>query len=434
MKNTTVYQESRNNFTDADQAIDGRQIMTAVIGPYDPTTEPGAIQPRRQGEVFFQIRETAEDHQLHAWVAVAQTAGSAVWEPLGGSGSATNVALLDRANNFTNQDQTIDGDRIVAFYNGGSNTPEQTGARPDYDGQFYISFITKEDGTKDVAVWIGNGNTWVPIAVDVSRMANLDVSNNFRNPVQTLGASAHGRKMVGCRVLHNDTPIANANIKATVIGEEVFCVNDGVIPTQYTLYKAIQVNEGQSNTGEWKLFWSSNTAPVDTSRIAYKDEENIFCKGQRIGDDNHSAPVTTAHGGSATPYDRIAPITVGEMYIETYDVASIGYQRKFWVARTAGDARSWQCIYDEAGYTKILSDIVDLRTDLTAESKDIDDLTKTLTSLDTEYRKTVAAVDVVEFDVEELEKWKVLADGAMNSLETRVTALEAKLVRLVSKL
>ena len=204
MSNTVVYQESSNDFTNASQTIDGRQIVSVVYSPNDPT-----LAPRRLGEVWIKIAEGAEDRKARMWIAVAQHSADAIWEELTSpAGGITDeaVAYLDHANNFTDNYQTIDGKRIMAFVNGGEYNPGESGIRPEYDGQVYMAF--KDLGEplgKDVALWIANGNTWVPFvgggsggSVDEENLAKLDQTNMFAMP-QKVGDAGTSVILTGAR-------------------------------------------------------------------------------------------------------------------------------------------------------------------------------------------------------------------------------------------
>lgn len=368
------------------------------------------------GEEVLHFDTSVTPTKLSLWKAFQVTdQGAANWKMIwssDGNIDTSNFAKLDASNNFEELVQTIgdsaDERNLVGF------RVKQGGTAPGQDAAWLAKVIGEEtvfidDSVNPVqtsiwkAVSIANpqSENWVEIwnsaggKFDDKNYAKLDASNNFKNPVQTLGPAGQDRKITGCRVKTDVAPSADPNWKATVVGEETLFANTSATPAQYSLWKAIKVNPTSSNVGEWQMVWSSNAGPLDPSRVAFKDAENIFIQGQRIGNDSHSAIITTFSEGSQHPYDRQYPVTKGEMYMETtgHVGEGSGYQRKFYIARTEGDERSWQCIYDEAQYTQILADVSANRTAVNTNANKIEGHNTKIVALEDKVSKHGIQID-----------------------------------------
>ncbi|MGL5084678.1 MAG: hypothetical protein ACRC68_03000, partial [Clostridium sp.] len=149
-----------NNFTNGEQQIQGSNIMNIRKGSVPP--DPAVIVPLREGEIYIQIAEGTSDRKARMWVS--NNAGGWKWELLTHIYQLPNtVVQIGQDNDFQTTGQTISGKQIMSFIDGGDKNPLDAGARPDYDGQFYIASKTNSAGYKDAAIWVANGNSWLPI-------------------------------------------------------------------------------------------------------------------------------------------------------------------------------------------------------------------------------------------------------------------------------
>jgi len=344
---TVVYQETANNFTHGDQAINGRDVMSAVFGPNEPSQPPTRAGDVRDTPTMF------------------------TWEHVNYS-DLEHIVTTDKKNVFTELDQKLGDHRIMSFIKV-EGTPASYGKAPDFDGQLLVGFkSTGEPEKEDVAIWVGKGNTWLPILIDYTHFAKLNEANNFENIQQTIGAAAHNRQILGIRTKTDSAPIADANFQSVFVGEECIYFNNSVNPPQVSLWKSIATTG--STSSQWKEVWSSTTVPIDSTRVAFKDEENLFVENQKIGNDNHHCTINASSVGAAEPYDRIMPVTDGQLYVYKYqknteDGSALGNFIKVYMAKAKGDMRSWKLIFDEFDSHERLTRIAAVEEDLTEVAK-----------------------------------------------------------------
>lgn len=195
-----VKADKANNFTNPDQKIQGSAIANVRKGPNAP--DPAVIVPSREGEFYIQIAEGTADRKARIWVA--NNAGGWKWEQLTHIYELPNtVAQTSKINDFQATEQTIAGKQIMSFVDGGSQTPEQSGIPADYDGQFYIAVHEFVAGTKEVAIWVAEGNQWLPLSKDISlgTIVRTDKSNRFAVAEQILGeGGGNARWLAGNRI------------------------------------------------------------------------------------------------------------------------------------------------------------------------------------------------------------------------------------------
>ena len=178
---TVVYQEVANNFTSGSQSINGRDIMSAVFGPGDPS-----IAPTRAGEVFFQLIEGSGGPNANMWVSVRDTLSKLTWERVNYADLPEHVAITDKKNVFTELDQKLGDHNIMSFVKV-EGTPETYGKAPDFDGQLLMGFKNTGTPGQDAAdIWVGKGTKWLPLHFDYSDFANLNNPNNFKDLNQTI--------------------------------------------------------------------------------------------------------------------------------------------------------------------------------------------------------------------------------------------------------
>ncbi|MGL5567329.1 MAG: hypothetical protein ACRDC4_16520, partial [Plesiomonas sp.] len=225
--------DKANNFTNPSQAIMNDQITTIKKGAVPP--DPSVIVPSREGEFYVQLAEGTTDRKARLWVS--NNAGGWKWEPLTHVFEIPNtVVQTSKSNNFESTGQTIAGNQILSFVNGGNQTPEQSKIPADYDGQLYIAVHTRVGGTKDVGVWVAEGNQWLPINqdMDLATIVRTNKSNVFSNPEQILGeGGGNARWLIGARIKHSGaSPIADGNWRVQNVGEITVYENNTAVPRE----------------------------------------------------------------------------------------------------------------------------------------------------------------------------------------------------------
>lgn len=346
-----VYKNKANNFTELDQEIDGHPIATMWSGAQPPMD--AGVKPNRAGQIFMQVSESSSDKKAHLWISrVGASSKDFVWEYIetsGDSGSLpATVVRTDKGNNFQDVRQKLKDHQILSFVDGEGRTPAETHASADYDGQLYFAVKTLGTGEKDVAVWVANGNTWVPLLGGLEKVfASLHESNIFSNPTQFLGDPTEVRMISGTRVKRGSkSPDKDANWKAKVEGEQTIFVDESTSPLETSLWTAVKVNPSTSNTGEWVKTWSSNHVQP-TGDVAYTDEINIFVPGQMMGESGALAKISVARNGVSDPLSlKLPPMHDGEVYIET-GAGHSGSERHIWIGTEEADVTSWVKIFGD---------------------------------------------------------------------------------------
>ncbi|MGL4523028.1 MAG: hypothetical protein ACRCWQ_10795 [Bacilli bacterium] len=336
MKNT------QNNFKDGRQTIINQSI--ASINP--SLSKP--LAPVRSGEMFLKKGDSTKGEKPALWISTSTATGAFEWVPVSAS-LDQDIVYRNVKNNFTEFNQTIVGKQIMSFASRGDQPP--SGYKPDYDGQMYIAFKTLSTGTKDAAVWVANGNTWVPLSanLDPSKVAMKDKENEFTNASQTIKTGTESSQITGARIkLGDQSPIADSSYKATMLGEVCVYKNDSVVPSEISVWLAISINPSPTtNAGEWTMIYSSK---MDYTKMARTDLGNTFEKGQRIiGATNKPQDVVTARFEyDDTPKNKYRALNVGELFITDQEQpGGAPDEIDVWMAHKPNDPSSWVKIYDK---------------------------------------------------------------------------------------
>ena len=340
-----VMKNAQNNFKDGRQTILNQSI--ASINP--SINRP--ISPVRSGEMYLQKGDQSKGDKPKLWISAATSAGAFEWIPISHS-LDEDLVFRNVSNNFTNVNQKLLGKQIMSFATRGDQPPQ--GYKPDYDGQFYIAMKTLSSGQKDVAVWIANGDTWVPMSsnIDPAKIVVTDKENVFTKVNQRIKVKNKDEfsQITGARMkINGQAPNADASYKATMIGEVCIYKNDTTTPSQISVWVAISMNPNPlSNAGEWTMIYSST---FDQTKLAKTDAVNIFERHQQIiGPANKAYEVMGAYSvyDEASPLNRIVPTSVGQTYIirkeEPGPNPSIN---EVYLATNQNDSTSWLKIYDK---------------------------------------------------------------------------------------
>ncbi|MGL5963866.1 MAG: hypothetical protein ACRCZ2_05655, partial [Fusobacteriaceae bacterium] len=327
------------------QQILGQSIVNVRKSSLPP--EGSGIVPEREGELYIQIAEGTPDKKARMWIS--NNAGGWKWEPLTHvSDLPDTVARTDKANDFQAWDQKISGKQIISFIDGGQETPEQSKAVPDYEGQFYLANHKDIQGREDVAIWVARGNKWMPIQqdIDLATIARTDKSNRFSQASQILGEGGpNARWLIGSRIkFSGHAPSADNKWRVQNVGEITVYENNGIVPHEYSVWMGVSINpDPNSNTGEWAMIWSSATPGQD--KYARVDKSNVFVPYQYIQDGAKQNLITAGHEGDAhSPKGDKKPLAPGDTYLQSYNHPKMGEVKNMWTAGAKDDVHSWKRI------------------------------------------------------------------------------------------
>lgn len=335
--------DSANNFTNPDQKIQGNAIAAVRKGPNAP--DPSIIIPNREGEFYVQIAEGTADRKARIWVS--NNSGGWKWEPLTHIYELPNtVVQTSKINDFQATQQTIAGKQIMSFVDGGSQTPEQSKIPADYDGQFYIAVHEFVAGNKEVAMWVAEGNQWLPVNKDISlgTIVRTDKSNRFSVAEQILGeGGGNARHLIGARTKFSGaSPVADGNWRVQNVGEITIYENNTVVPRELSIWMGVSKNpSSDSNAGEWAMVWSNMHG--DLGNYARTDTSNDFVPLQYINNGNRRHLINTGHeGGAGSPKKSLVPVAPGDSYTQSFSHPVHGATRNIWIAAIEGDTESWK--------------------------------------------------------------------------------------------
>lgn len=338
-----VMKNTQNNFKD------GRQtILNQSVASVNPSLNKPAA-PVRSGEMYLKKGDPSKGEKPQLWIAASTATGAFEWIPVSHS-LDDDVVIRTKPNNFTNANQQLIGKQILSFASRGDQPP--VGYKADYDGQLYIAFKTLSTGKKDAAVWVANGDTWVPVTsnIDPEKVVMTDKANEFSNATQGIKNGGELSQITGARIkLGGTSPIADTSYKATMLGEVCIYKNDSTTPSQISIWVAISINpDALSNAGEWTMVYSSAR---DYTKFAKTDVTNVFEKVQKFeGFGNHQYDIMPARivDDERTPIGRILPSGVGETFmIRTEGVPPQQDQYEVYMSTKAADSTRWLKIYDK---------------------------------------------------------------------------------------
>lgn len=343
MSDGDVKTDQPNDFTNGDQTIQGYSIANIIKSSLTP--QAANITPTRNGELYIQVAEGTADKRARMWIS--SNTGSWKWEALTHLFDLpVTVAKTDQANDFQVTEQLLSGKQIMSFIDGGEQTPEQSKAIPDYDGQCYVAVHTRVGGQKDVAIWIAKGNQWLPIQQDIelSSIVRDNKSNRFAVPEQILGEGGpNARWLIGARVkFSGNSPIADNNWRVQNIGEITVYENNSAIPRELSIWMGVAKNPSTtSNLNEWALVWSNNQG--DVANIAHTNQRNEFIPLQYINNGGKKSLITSGHeGGAGSPHNHLIPCAPGDTYTQSYSHPGLGETRNIWMAAIEADTTSWK--------------------------------------------------------------------------------------------
>lgn len=346
-----------NDFSHPDQRVMGRAITTILKGPNAPTV--ATIPPTREGEIYVQLAEGTADRKARMWIS--NNSGGWKWESLSHISDLPNTVVQTSKNNdFQPTQQTIAGNQILSFIDGGDQTPAQSGAKPDYEGQFYMAVHTNIQGNKDVAIWVANGNQWLPIQQDIelATIARTDKSNRFSQPHQILGEGGpDARWLTGARIkFSGHSPLADTHWRVQNVGEITVYENSTAVPREISVWVGVSINpDPNTNAGEWAMVWSNKQGAMDN--IAFTDERNEFIPLQYINNGGKKSLINTGHeGGAGSPRNHVVPVAPGDTYTQSYSHPGYGETRNLWMAAIEADTTSWKRMLAADDKDVILSD------------------------------------------------------------------------------
>lgn len=347
-----------NDFTNPDQTIKGNPIARVVQTSLSPSAS--GLLPTSAGQLYVQIAEGTSDGKTRLWVSSNSGSGWR-WESLSQTYELPNtVAMTSKSNDFQAVDQKISGKQILSFIDGGDKNPGESGTSPDYSGQFYIASHTNIQGKIDCAIWVAQGNQWLPIQQDIElgTIARTDKSNRFSQPNQILGEGGpNARWLTGARIkFSGHAPNADQKWRVQNVGEITIYENVTAVPREFSVWIGISINpDPNSNLNEWALVWSSTAG--NSADFARVDKSNVFAPMQYISNGSTNSLISVGHeGGSAGPKGSLTPMSPGDTYTQSYNHPSEGETRNIWMATLASDRDSWKRILSKDDHDVILND------------------------------------------------------------------------------
>lgn len=474
MKSSVVYQEVANDFTNNNQCIKDRPIMSVVYGPM-PAPD-SAITPDRFGMMYVQILEGTQDKKTHVWISVNNgPASSFIWEEVyAGSELPKTVAKTDESNDFQPYDQKISGKQILSFVDGGTQTPEQSKLGADYDGQFYLAVRTLSDGKKDVAVWVASGNQWLPLSsggsIDTSKLAKLDVKNEFEalnyfkestffeHNTNFIGDLADGRQMIGCRAKPPGlSPAADSSWVPAMEGE--LCIFQNLVSgkLETSLWVATDANPMASST-QWKQIYPAGggsgeeftptdfidnyseqdsdikagigsdgkltlNTELDRDHIAFTDKANTFVPFQKLGGDGNECFISGARTGFLAPKGVVLPLTFGEVYIRQIVGSD---DSEIWLATQEADTDSWIQLYDSVFEDFVKNKFTTLEELIDILKSDVKELEDGIAEISADVAKEVSDLDdKVTQEISDVKDRVKAAEDLVNGFDNEIQSLKS---------
>lgn len=323
-----------NNFTDTNQTINGRPIVSCIVSSTEPSITPDYI-----GQIFFQYTPGASQKpRAKMWVA-SGTNTTADWKIVSDDTEIPDhVVVKNESNNFTNVEQFINHNQIMTMIDGAYTLPTKD-TKLDFDGQLFIT--RKNSNVDDFAAWMGFKNAlgqtkWLPIFHEGNlpqNVAVLDKSNTFDEPLQYIrdkeNQPGEQTRIIGCRQLQDGDEVRNT--KPVMLGEVIL---------KQTPHNVADPDMGN----QWQVHVGSSHRFGGFTKLANVEHPNLWHERQYMGDMTRA--ITGCRVIDNHPIENNeAPATAGEICIHKRNEGGKVY-RDIYIARVAADANSWTKIFD----------------------------------------------------------------------------------------
>lgn len=280
-----VYRNVSNNFTNKEQKLMGKQLMSfASRGDQPPT----GYLPDYDGQFYIAFKTLSTGKRDAAvWVANNQT-----WIPITSALDPDRIVVKDQPNEYSNANQAIKN---------GGELSQITGARiktggqsPIADGSYKATMlgevcIYKNDRTvpSEISVWVAiyinpdalsNAGEWTMIyssALDQTKIARIDKENVFEKNQKILGFGNQQYDIMKSRIVEDEqSPLGR--IVPFSVGETFMIKTEGVPPQadSYDVYMAHKPNDSNS----WVKIYDK---PID--KIVRSNEQTFFTDKVHLG-------------------------------------------------------------------------------------------------------------------------------------------------------
>lgn len=312
-----VYRNVSNNFTNKEQKLMGKQLMSfASRGDQPPT----GYLPDYDGQFYIAFKTLSTGKRDAAvWVANSQT-----WIPITSALDPDRIVLKDQPNEYSNANQAIKN---------GGELSQITGARiktggqsPIADGSYKATMlgevcIYKNDRVvpSEISVWVAiwinpdalsNAGEWTMIyssALDQTKIARIDKENTFEKNQKILGFGNQPYDIMKSRIVEDEqSPLGR--IMPFSVGETFMIKTEGVPPQadSYDIYMAHKPMDSNS----WVKLYDK---PID--KIVRSNEKTFFTERIYIGDVNNTKKMLITgcrEKKDGTVYNTTLPRQVGE--------------------------------------------------------------------------------------------------------------------------
>ncbi|MGL4523029.1 MAG: hypothetical protein ACRCWQ_10800 [Bacilli bacterium] len=245
-----------------------------------------------------------------------------------------SIVYRDLSNNFTDDAQTINGVPIGTVSTSILD-PVASKIEPARSGEIWIQ-SSKATTTRFPRMWISKDLS-IP---DVSHW-------------EEISSSAGG---VPANVAITDKPNNFTNLKQEINGKRVLSFVDGgdKTPEQSKLSADYDGQLYVAVRGDDPAIWiakGNKWLPI-LSNVVVTNRVNRFVPLQEMGTGNRVVRIIGASQGTVNPLSvNLVPLTDGEIYVQTIDHPTGGFDRNVWVAAEGGDTTSWMKVFDDKNHT-----------------------------------------------------------------------------------
>ncbi|MGL5717260.1 MAG: hypothetical protein ACRCX2_29885 [Paraclostridium sp.] len=323
---TVSYQETANNYDHTSQTIKGRQIPSIIFGDIPDQKLTPDVQPDHAGQMY--IGQNIGNQQIRIWFA----AGSGLlggWKELVIPEVPTDVVQRTKANNFTEEAQTILGKQIVSVSQRPKSPHDYPEFYPSVVGQMYIN-----TAKSPLELYISSdGLTWTNLSelYHTESEVKLDAPNNFTNTSQTI----------------NNRPIPTVMTspnEPSLVPEFIGQLYFQYIPHSDTHDEArMWVASGTSSISDWKKVSDDTSVP---DHVVTTDKKNSFTEIEQYI--NHNQIMTIQDGAwsipsSSTPLDFDGQIYMCRHKAQDGSIDDIAA----WMGIMNGTKKSWYPLFSK---------------------------------------------------------------------------------------
>lgn len=321
-----VYRNKRNNFTEPNQTIVGKQIMTFATRGDQP---PVGYKADYDGQFYVAFKTLSGGNKdVAVWVASGQT-----WIPLTQNLDPSKVVLTNKENVFTVANQS--------FKIGDRDNSQITGARiklgrnsPIADSLYKATMlgevcIYKNDSVvpSEISIWVAisinpnpatNAGEWTMIyssKFDQTKIAMTDKANTFDKPQKVVGFGNHEYDFMSSRLVYDEgSPVGR--VVPFGVGETFMIEQEqpGGRPDDIQVFMSTKSNDST----RWIKIYDK---PIE--KIVRSNEQTFFTEKLFLGavtDTKRKRVIGAREKPDGTVYNTTAPTQLGETVMCTEKV------------------------------------------------------------------------------------------------------------------